>query len=109
MFILGLTGSIGMGKSSAASAFRREGVPVHDADAVVHSLMATGGAAVSQIEKQFPNCVIDDTVDRGLLGGEVFKNKRSLEALENILHPMVQLEENRFVRKHVHILSLIHI
>lgn len=100
MFVLGLTGSIGMGKSTAASAFRREGVPVHDADATVHMLMAVGGRAVSEIERRFPGCVLDGAVDRQALSGKVFGNDGALRDLEDILHPRVRREEKRFLQKH---------
>ncbi len=100
MFVLGLTGSIGMGKSTAAEAFRRLGVPVHDADSVVHRLMSRGGKAVGEIEKQFPESIVDRTVDRQVLGRQVFGNDQALKALEDILHPLVREEEGRFLKKH---------
>lgn len=101
MFVLGLTGSIGMGKTTAAAAFRREGVPVHDADATVHALMAAGGKAVPEISRLFPDCVVKGAVDRQKLGGEVFGNPAALEKLESVLHPLVRAEEQRFLRKHI--------
>src|SRR3546814_19355559 len=72
MLILGLTGSIGMGKSTAAAMLRRLGLPVHDADAAVHRLMAPGGAAVGPIAAAFPGVVRDAAVDRQALAARVF-------------------------------------
>jgi dephospho-CoA kinase len=100
MIVLGLTGSIGMGKSAAASAFRRLGIPVYDADRAVHRLTRRGGAAVAAVEKAFPGVVKDGAVDRVELGGRVFKNPAALKRLEAILHPMVRAEEGHFLTKH---------
>jgi dephospho-CoA kinase len=100
MIVLGLTGSIGMGKSAAASAFRRLGIPVYDADRAVHRLTRRGGAAVAAVEKAFPGVVKNGAVDRVELGGRVFKNPAALKRLEAILHPMVRAEEGRFLTKH---------
>lgn len=98
MVIIGLTGSIGMGKSTAAAMFRREGVPVHDADATVHSLMAKGGAAVPVIDGEFPGVVQDGAVDRKALGGKVFAKPEKLRLLEAILHPLVAWSRDHFLR-----------
>lgn len=100
MFVLGLTGSIGMGKTTAAKAFRREGIAVHDADAAVHELMALGGRAIDPISAIFPDCITDGAVDRQALGAKVFGDDNALKQLENILHPLVRQEENRFLLKH---------
>jgi dephospho-CoA kinase len=97
MFVLGLTGSIGMGKSAAARMFRRLGVPVYDADAAVHRLMAKGGAAVSRVEAAFPGVVRDGAVDRKALGARVFGKPDELRRLERIVHPMVALAQRRFL------------
>ena len=97
MIILGLTGSIGMGKTTAANNFKRFGVPVHDADAAVHELMAVGGAAVPEIAAAFPDAVVDGAVDRQRLGAKVFDNKQALRQLEGILHPQVQAHKKRFL------------
>ena len=98
MIILGITGSIGMGKSTAAGMVRRLGVPVHDADRVVHGLLARGGAAVRAVEAAFGAGVIDDgAVDRPRLGARVFGDPQALKALEGILHPLVRLAERRFL------------
>ena len=97
MRILGLTGSIGMGKSTAARQLRRLGVPVHDADATVHRLMRRGGAAVPAVARAFAGVVRDGAVDRAELGRLVFADPAALRRLEAILHPMVRAAEARFV------------
>ncbi|MDP6573151.1 MAG: dephospho-CoA kinase [Rhodospirillales bacterium] len=99
MVILGLTGSIGMGKSTAAQAFRRAGVPVHDADRAVHGLLAKGGRAVALVEAAFPGVTRDGAVDREKLGQRVFADADALARLEAILHPMVREAERRFLRR----------
>ncbi len=99
MKILGLTGSIGMGKSTAARMLRRMGWPVHDADATVHRLLAPGGAAVAAIAEQFPGVITDDGVNRTALGHQVFGDKAALRRLEGILHPLVRQAEHRFLRQ----------
>jgi len=97
MVILGLTGCIGMGKTTAANHFRALGVPVYDADAEVHKLMARGGPAVSAIESAFSGAVRDGAVDRAALAGQVFENAAALKRLEAILHPLVWQGERRFL------------
>jgi dephospho-CoA kinase len=97
MFVLGLTGSIGMGKSEAARAFRRLGVPVYDADAAVHRLLAMGGGAVSAIAAAFPGAVKHGAVDRAALSGLVFGKPQELRRLERIVHPMVGALQRRFL------------
>jgi dephospho-CoA kinase len=97
MVILGLTGSIAMGKTDAAKAFRRLGIHVHDADKVVHGLMALDGSAVDQVEALFPETVKEGRVDRTALGQRVFGDLDSLQKLEAILHPLVHKEERRFL------------
>ena len=98
MIILGLTGSIGMGKSTAARMLRRFGVPVHDADRVVHGLLAKGGAAVAAVEMVFgPDVIRDGAVDRPRLGARVFGDRAALGRLEAILHPLVRRAERRFL------------
>ncbi len=99
MHILGLTGSIGMGKSAVAAMLRREGVPLHDADAAVHRLMAAGGAAVPAIEAAFPGVVVDGAVDRKRLGAEVFPDDCRMRELERILHPLVRREAVDFLKR----------
>lgn len=95
MFILGLTGSIGMGKSATAKMFADEGVPVHDADAVVHKLYE--GEATPLIEAAFPGTTQGGTVDRSKLGQRVLGDKEAIERLEQIVHPLVTRARERFL------------
>lgn len=95
MIVLGLTGSIGMGKSTAAAMFADEGVPVHDADAAVHRLYA--GRAAPLIESAFPGTVIDGTVDRAALAPVVLNDAAAMKRLEAIVHPLVRAEEQAFL------------
>ncbi len=97
MKVIGLTGGIGMGKSTAAAAFRRAGLPVFDADAAVHRLQARGGRAVRAIGAAFPGSVRDGAVDRAALRAIVLPDPAALRQLEAILHPMVRAEERRFL------------
>lgn len=99
MKILGLTGSIGMGKSTAAAMLRRLGVPVHDADAAVHRLLGTGGAAVAAIAAAFPGVVENNAVNRAELGRRVFGQPAELRRLEAILHPLVRRAETEFLKR----------
>ena len=99
-FILGLTGSIGMGKSTAAAMFEREGVPVFDADAEVHRLQGPGGALVASIEARFPGTTGPNGVDRQKLGARVLGNGHELAALEAIVHPAVGKAQKRFLARH---------
>ena len=99
MVILGLTGSIGLGKTTAANMLRRMGIPVCDSDAVVHVLMAKGGAAVGLVGEAFPGVVTDGAVDRAALGKRVFGNPDALHRLEGILHPLVYEAQRRFLRQ----------
>jgi dephospho-CoA kinase len=97
MRIVGLTGGIGMGKSTAAAAFRRARIPVFDADIAVHRMQAKGGRAVKVIEAAFPGTTCNGAVDRAALRQAVFGNRAALTRLEDILHPMVEAEEHAFV------------
>ncbi len=97
MQVIGLTGSIGMGKSTAAAMLRRLGLPVHDADAAVHRLMARGGAAVAAVAAAFPGVERDGAIDRALLGARVLGDPAALRRLEGILHPLVRQEARRFL------------
>lgn len=99
MIVLGLTGSIGMGKSETARAFRRLGVPVFDSDATVHRLMRKDGRAVPRIAMLFPDAVRDGVIDRQALGRHVFAEPAALRRLEGVLHPMVRAERDRFLRR----------
>ena len=97
MIILGLTGSIGMGKSTAATVLRQLGVPVHDADASNHRLMGHGGAAVGFVEAAFPGTALNGAIDRKELGKRVFGNTAELRRLEAILHPLIREQEQIFL------------
>lgn len=99
MFILGLTGSIGMGKSTAAANFKRLGVPVHDSDAAVHAVMAKNGGAVKAIDAAFPGVVRDGVIDRQKLGAKVFGDAPALRELEGILHPLARAHQLRFLAR----------
>ncbi|TWG88983.1 dephospho-CoA kinase [Mesorhizobium sp. J18] len=98
MIILGLTGSIGMGKSTTAGMFMEEGVPVHDSDATVHRLYS--GAAAPLIEQAFPGTTVDGTVDRTKLSNAVLGKPEALKKLEAIIHPLVRAEADRFLAEH---------
>jgi dephospho-CoA kinase len=95
MFVLGLTGSLGMGKTTTAGFFAEAGVPVHDADAVVHRLYET--EAVAAVEAAFPGTVRDGKVDRGKLAAQVLGDAAALERLQAIVHPLVQEAERRLL------------
>lgn len=98
MMVLGLTGSIAMGKSRAAAAFRTRGVPVFDADAAVHVLLAPRGAAVAAVAAAFPSCADDaGGIDRRALGAAVLGDPSALARLEALLHPLVRDAEHRFL------------
>ncbi len=99
MKILGLTGSLAMGKSTAAQALRRMGIPVHDADGEVHRLLARGGAAVGAVERGFQGVMKEGAVDRQALGRKVFADAAALRRLEAILHPLVRKAERRFLAR----------
>ena len=97
-FVLGLTGSIGMGKSATAALFRETGVPVHDADACVHALYAPGGAAVAPVAALFPG-VLDETrgIDRARLRSAVLGDDAAMRRLEAAVHPLVRAAEAAFL------------
>jgi dephospho-CoA kinase len=99
MMIVGLTGSIGMGKSTAARMLREMGVPVYDADAAVHALQAPGGAALPPIEAAFPGVVNNGVLDRQALGARVFGDKQALRKLEAIVHPLVGQRQRAFLKR----------
>ena len=94
MIVLGLTGSIGMGKSTTADLFRAEGIPVHDADATVHALYR--GAAVAPVEAAFPGATRDGVVDRAALAARVLGDDAGVKRLEAIVHPLVRAAEVDF-------------
>lgn len=95
MIVLGLTGSIGMGKSTAAKMLRRMGVPVHEADKAIHRLLR--GSAVKPVQKAFPSAVRRGRIDRAELGRLVFNDKAALKRLEAILHPLVRRTSARWL------------
>lgn len=97
-FVLGLTGSVGMGKSTTAGLFRNAGVPVHDADAVVHDLYR--GEAAPLVAAAFPGTVHGGAVDRALLRGQVLGDAAALKRLEAIVHPLVKARRIAFLRAH---------
>ena len=99
MKIIGLTGGIGMGKSTAAAAFRRARIPVFDADAEVHRLQAPGGRALPAIEAAFPGTVRDNRLDRAALRAAVLGRPEALRQLERIIHPMVYEAERAFLAR----------
>ena len=99
MKIIGLTGGIGMGKSTAAAAFRRARIPVFDADATVHKLQGPGGRALPAIAAAFPGTVRDNRLDRVALRAAVLGQPQALARLEHIVHPLVRAEERAFLAR----------
>ncbi len=100
MIRLGLTGSIGMGKSTVAAMFRDMGVPVFDADAEVHRLQGPGGALVAAIGREFPGTATPAGIDRSVLSQQVLGDCAALRRLERIVHPAVRQAERNFLRRH---------
>jgi dephospho-CoA kinase len=98
MIVLGLTGSIGMGKSTTAKMFAEAGVPVHDSDEAVHRLYA--GRAAPLIEAEFPGVVADGAVDRAKLAARVLGNPAELKKLEAVVHPLVRADADAFLARH---------
>ena len=96
-FVVGLTGSIGMGKSETAKLFVRLGIPVHDADAAVHALYEKGGAAVAPIGRAFPDAIKEGRVDRTSLAAQLGGNQEAFRRLEAIVHPLVRESERAFL------------
>lgn len=99
MIIIGLTGSIGMGKSTTAQMFRDAGCPVFDADAAVHALYAKGGEAVPIIKAVFPDAVKDGAVDRAVLGRHMREDPLQLTVLESFIHPLVGKSREAFFER----------
>jgi len=97
MLIIGLTGSIGMGKTETAKMFARHGIPVCDSDATVHMLYEMGGFAVEPIRELFPAAVVDGRVDRDLLGRAVLGKPEAMKRLEAVVHPLVGLAQRTFL------------
>ncbi|MGP9788744.1 dephospho-CoA kinase [Roseinatronobacter sp. NSM] len=96
-YVLGLTGSIGMGKSTTAQMFRDEGVPVWDADAAVHALYARGGAAVAPVGALCPQAVVDGAIDRAQLKRWIAQDSTALQRLEGVVHPLVAADRAAFI------------
>ncbi|MBU99548.1 MAG: dephospho-CoA kinase [Rhodospirillaceae bacterium] len=99
MIVLGVTGSIAMGKSTVSTMLSRMNNPMHDADKTVHNLMKVNGKAYYEIAKRFPRAIETNSVDRTRLGQEVFGNPEKLKELENILHPLVREARDNFIRQ----------
>lgn len=102
MIVIGLTGSVGMGKTTVAHMFREAGVPVHDSDAAVHALLGPDGEAVKAVSALFPGVLTTDEVghpciDRAALGRVVFADRGKKQQLEDILHPMVRARADAFI------------
>ena len=97
---LGLTGSIGMGKSTTAQMFRDAGIPVWDADATVHQLYSQNGAAVPEIAKVYPDAIVAGAVSRSKLKDIISTDPSALHKLEHIVHPLVALDRERFIKQH---------
>jgi dephospho-CoA kinase len=98
-FVLGLTGSIGMGKSTLLDFLRRARLPVLSADQTVHALLGKKGRAVKDVRALFPSTYVDEAIDRTRLGKIVFTDPLALEKLEAVLHPLVREEEKKFIRR----------
>eukprot|EP00879_Flechtneria_rotunda_P001813 GHRR01001977.1.p1 GENE.GHRR01001977.1~~GHRR01001977.1.p1 ORF type:complete len:282 (+),score=68.37 GHRR01001977.1:23-868(+) len=98
-YLCGLTGSIGMGKSTVSSMLKSHGVPMFCADEVVHKLYSPAGAAVALVGQVFPNAVIDGAVDRAALSKYVIGNEAAMKQLEGIVHPLVEAERLKFLRQ----------
>lgn len=97
MIVIGLTGSIGMGKSTVAAMFAEEGAPVFDSDAAVHALYAPGGAAIAPVEQAFPGVLKSGAIDRAALSARVVGNEAAMKALEAIVHPLVAAAQRDFL------------
>ena len=98
MKIIGLTGSIGMGKTTASSMIRNFGIPVHDSDRVVHAAFTDNSSAICAIRKRFPEAVKDGVINRQKLGQLVLNNDMAIAELEGILHPIVKRDRCKFIR-----------
>ena len=99
MIVLGVTGSIAMGKSTVSTMLSHLNNPVHDADKTVHELMDVNGKAYHKILKSFPEAVQVTRIDRTQIGLDVFGNPEKLKQLENILHPLVREARDKFIRQ----------
>lgn len=101
MLLIGLTGSIGMGKSQTARLFEELGVPVYDADATVHALYAKGGDAVEPVGELFPDVIVDGAIDRARLSAHVINDAAALKKLEAVVHPLAGRAQFDFLRQHL--------
>lgn len=99
MIVIGLTGSIGMGKSTVARMFAEEGAPAFNSDDAVHALYAAGGAAVACVEAAFPGVARNGAIDRALLSARVLDNSQALRTLEQIVHPLVRQAQAEFLER----------
>jgi dephospho-CoA kinase len=99
-FVIGLTGSIGTGKTTTAAMFRRLQIPVHESDQEVHHLLKHDQDVIKEVAHSFPTCVLSGQVDRFALGNLVFETPRALKKLEDILHPKVRARHKAFIKKH---------
>ncbi len=97
--MIGLTGGIGMGKSTAAAVFRREGVPVFDADREVHRLGRPGGAAVERVRRIVPEAIVEGAIDRGRLRAAIADRPALLTLIEEAIHPLVRMARDRALRR----------
>jgi len=100
MIVVGLTGSIGMGKSTVAQMFAEEGAPAFDSDDAVHALYAQGGAAVAPVEAAFPGVTKDGAIDRQALSARVVDHPEAIKQLEAIVHPLVRKAQAEFLQVH---------
>ena len=100
MIVIGLTGSIGMGKSTVAQMFAEEGAPAFNSDDVVHELYAQGGAAVAPVEAAFPGVAKNGAIDRTALSARVVDNPEAIKQLEAIVHPLVRHAQTEFLDEH---------
>lgn len=108
-FILGLTGSIGMGKSTTAGFFATEGLPIWDADAAVHRLYAPGGAAVAPIASICPEALSDGAIDRAALKAWIARDPSALSRIEGVVHPLVAADRATFLREYVSDIAILDI
>src|SRR5262249_32318529 len=99
MLIIGLTGGIGMGKSTAAKILRGMGLPIYSADAAIHQLLRKGGKGVKPVARLFPKALKAGAIDRTIVGREVFHNPQKLKKLEEVLHPLLRAIEGAFLNK----------
>ena len=99
--ILGLTGSIGMGKTTTSLLFKFQGIPVFDSDKTVHQLISSDLKTINEISSIFPLSIIHGKIDKKKLGNEVFNNEKKLKKLENILHPLVRIKRDAFIKKSI--------